>query len=217
MTMTVAAGIVFFLICSPLLLVLIMIIRNTRKSDQKQTTNYDKSITELIPIRYYDQTLNAYVLDDNSYMNLIKINTKDIYSESEEEREWDNMRFSKLYQTYPGELKFIILNFPTNTSVQQEYWKHKISMTANPILRRQQEEKLYQLEWLQSNSTKREFYMLYYAADKEELKKATNDILVVMGTGRDGLAESLSQTKKHQILFKISNKSAQIFSTKDGK
>ena len=48
--------------------------------------------------------------------------------------------------------------------------------------------------------------MCYYAADKDALKKASSDILAIMGTGRDGLLEILSPTKKHSILFKIANK-----------
>ena len=80
-------------------------------------------------------------------------------------------------------------------------------------MKKQQEEKLFQLEWLQRNSTKREFYLCYYAADKDALKKASSDILAIMGTGRDGLLEILSPTKKHSILFKIANKCSQIFTT----
>lgn len=213
--MTILAGIVFFLICSPLFIVIILIIKRSLKKEESTSANLDKNITDLIPIRYYDQSLNAYVMQNNTYMNLVKINTKDIYSESEEERIWDNMKYAKLYQTFPGELKFIVLNFPTNTIEQQEYWRHKIETTANPILKKQQEEKLFQLEWLQANSTKREFYVMYFSQTRDNCKKATNDILAIMGTGPNGLLELLSQTKKHQILFKIANKSAQIFASSE--
>lgn len=214
MNMQILSGVVFALICSPFLVMIIMIIRNMRKPNTT-TVNLDKSITELLPIRYYDPAIDAYVKNTGKYMNLLKINTKDIYSASEEERMWDNMKFTKLYQTYVGELKYIILNFPTNTSEQQEYWRHKIELTPNPILKRQQEEKLYQLEWLQANSTKREFYLLYDAPTRDELNKATNDIISVMGLGKDGLIEMISQTKKHQVLFKIANKCSQIFNVSE--
>lgn len=213
--MKILAGIVFFLICSPIVFIFISIFRGSKKEKNKVTI--DKNITELIPISYYATDLDAYVLKDNTYINFFKINTKDIYSVSEDERTWDDMKFAKLYQTYTGELKCVILNFPTNTLVQQEYWKHKIETTANPVLKKQQEEKLFQLEWLQTNSTKREFYLFYFSENKEQLKKNTSDILAIMGTGRDGLLELISPAKKHQILFKLANKNAQIFTTNDAK
>lgn len=210
MEMQILAWIVFILICSPIIIVFIVMIKKN-KTTKDTLPSIDKSILDILPIAYYDSSIDAYVLKDGSYMDFFKVNTKDIYSASEDERMWDNLKFTKLYQTYPGDLKYITLNFPTNTAVQQEYWRHKIEITSNPIMKRQQEEKLFQLEWLQKNSTKREFYLFYYAKTKEELKKAYSDILTVMGTGRDGMLEILSQTKKHNILFKIANKCSQIF------
>lgn len=208
MNMTILAYIVFFIICLPLVLALISLFR---KPKEKNTISIDKNIRDLIPLSYFDQDLNAYVLQDGTYLDFFKINTKDIYSISEDEQLWDDLKFTKLYQSFSGEIKCVTLNFPTNTEEQQEYWKHKIEITANPIQKRQQEEKLYQLEWLQQNSTKREFFLFFFSDDREELRKNASDILIIMGTGRDGLLEELSPLKKHQILFKLSNKSSQIF------
>lgn len=210
MDMQILAWIVFILICSPILIVFIVMFKKSRTA-KDTSPSIDKSILDILPIAYYDSSADAYILKDGSYMDFFKINTKDIYSASEDERMWDDLKFTKLYQTYPGDLKYITLNFPTNTAEQQEYWRHKIELTSNPLMRKQQEEKLFQLEWLQKNSTKREFYLFYYAEDQEALKKAYSDILAIMGTGRDGMLEILSQTKKHSILFKIANKCSQIF------
>lgn len=213
MNMQILAGIVFFIICSPIIIVFISLFRKG-KTDEKKTV-VDKKITDIIPISYYDTEANAYVLKDGTYMDFFKVNTKDIYNTSKSEQNWDNLKFTKLYQTYPGDLKYITLNFPTNTSEQQDYWRHKIETTANPLQKKQQEEKLFQLEWLQANSTKREFYLFYFSSDKEQLKKNAADILAIMRTGRDGLLEIISQTKKHQILFKIANKCSQIFTSNE--
>ena len=193
MDMKILSGIVFFLLCSPILLVFFFMIKKSRTTDEKEHA-INKSVLDVIPIAYYDTSVDAYKMKNGEYMDFFKINTKDIYSLSENERILYDLTFTKLYRTYPDDLKFITLNFPTNT-------------------RKQQEEKLFQLEWLQRNSTKREFYLCYYAADKDALKKASSDILAIMGTGRDGLLELLSPTKKHSILFKIANKCSQIFTT----
>lgn len=45
--------------------------------------------------------------------------------------------------------------------------------------------------------------MCYYAADKDALKKASSDILAIMGTGRDGLLEILSPTKNTAFFLKL--------------
>lgn len=213
MDMQILAGIVFFIICSPIIIVFISLFKKGNTDEKKAVA--DKRVTDIIPISYYDTEANAYVLKDGTYMDFFKVNTKDIYSASNDERNWDNLKFAKLYQTYPGDLKYITLNFPTNTSEQQDYWRHKIERTSNPLQKKQQEEKLFQLEWLQTNSTKREFYLFYFSSDKEQLKKNAADILTIMRTGRDGLLEIISQTKKHQILFKIANKCSQIFTTNE--
>lgn len=213
MDMQILAGIVFFIICSPIIIVFISLFKKGKTDEKKAIV--DKRVTDIIPISYYDTEANAYVLKDGTYMDFFKVNTKDIYSASNDERNWDNLKFAKLYQTYPGDLKYITLNFPTNTSEQQDYWRHKIERTLNPLQKKQQEEKLFQLEWLQTNSTKREFYLFYFSSDKEQLKKNAADILTIMRTGRDGLLEIISQTKKHQILFKIANKCSQIFTTNE--
>ena len=156
--MKILSGIVFFLLCSPILLVFFFMIKKSRTTDEKEHA-INKSVLDVIPIAYYDTSVDAYKMKNGEYMDFFKINT------------------------------------------------------TNPFLKKQQEEKLFQLEWLQRNSTKREFYLCYYAADKDALKKASSDILAIMGTGRDGLLELLSPTKKHSILFKIANKCSQIFTT----
>ena len=162
--MKILSGIVFFLLCSPILLVFFFMVKKSKTTDEKEHA-INKSVLDVIPIAYYDTSVDAYKMKNGEYMDFFKINTKDIYSLSENERILYDLTFTKLYRTYPDDLKFITLNFPTNTRKQQEYWKHKIELTTNPFLKKQQEEKLFQLEWLQRNSTKREFYLCYYAAD----------------------------------------------------
>ena len=206
----VVGGAVF---CGSFITFIWMVINQVKKSknmDENGNSNGDKEEKELIPVQYYDTKNQCFSLDDGSNMDLFKINTKDINSASDDEKAWDNMRFAKFYRTYGEDIKYITLNFPCDTKLQQEYWKHKIEITKNEKLRELQRQRLFQLEWLEKNNTSREFYLMYFGKDIETLHKNRMSILSVLSTGKDGLVEELQLEKKIQIFYKLANKSSQI-------
>lgn len=202
---------VVLLLC--LIIFICMIIKRSKKKqeDSLKQPSVEKEIKNLLPIRFYDTENECFVMEKGTIMDMLKINTKDLLNASEAEKNWDNMKFSKLYRTYSGDLKIVALNFPCNTSVQQDYWRDKLAKTANPVLKEMQRERLFQLEWLEKNSTTREFYLFFFSKDIAEHVKNRLSILSILATGVDGVVEEMTKDKKIQILYKMNNKSSYVY------
>lgn len=211
------AGIFLFFGC--LIAFIVLCIKRKKKKKIAKDNNItvedleqlDKSFLDLNLIDYYDQELKCYVMANGYYMDFFKINTKDLNSASEDELNWDAMKFAKLYKTYADDLKIVTLNYPCNTKIQQDYWRYKLEHTKNPEIRRIQEQKIFQLEWLEKNSTSREFYLMYFAKDKVKLENNRRSILSILSLGKMGMLEEITTEKKHQIIYKVMNKSSHIF------
>lgn len=202
---------VVLLLC--LIIFICMMIKRSKKKqeDSLKQPSVEKEIKNLLPIRFYDTENECFVMEKGTIMDMLKINTKDLLNASEAEKNWDNMKFSKLYRTYSGDLKIVALNFPCNTSVQQDYWRDKLAKTANPVLKEMQRERLFQLEWLEKNSTTREFYLFFFSKDIAEHVKNRLSILSILATGVDGVVEEMTKDKKIQILYKMNNKSSYVY------
>lgn len=191
--------------------------KNKRKNELKENEAHresikiEKTIMDIIPIQKYDLEQQFYVLEDGSVMDLFKIVTKDQNSSSPSEKNWDNMKFTKLYKMYADDIKIFALNYPCNTQQQQKYWQHKMDVTTNKALQRLQQQRLYQLEWLEKNNTSREFYLAITAKNADDFFKNKSTVINILGLGKEGLIETMEAEKKHQILFKLNNKSAYIF------
>ena len=202
---------VVLLLC--LIIFICMMLQRSKKKqeDSLKQPSVEKEIKNLLPIRFYDTENECFVMEKGTIMDMLKINTKDLLNASEAEKNWDNMKFSKLYRTYSGDLKIVALNFPCNTSVQQDYWRDKLAKTANPVLKEMQRERLFQLEWLEKNSTTREFYLFFFSKDIAEHVKNRLSILSILATGVDGVVEEMTKDKKIQILYKMNNKSSYVY------
>lgn len=85
-----------------------------------------KSIQELIDVQGYDRENNCYRMKDGSYMNIIQITSKDLVNSSDDEVEYDCLRFARLYKLYAEDIKIITMNFPCDTTEQQYYIEHKM-------------------------------------------------------------------------------------------
>lgn len=176
------------------------------KKEKKKKADVRKTTAELIPVADYDDDLGLYRMKDGSCMDLIRIQEKDLVNASEDEVEFDCLKFAKAYRLYADDLKIICLNFPCDYSRQKRFLEHKISRTKNEIFRGQLEKKKKELEWLEVNDTTREYYYMFFAKTPEQMEKNIQTLAAVLGTGRDGLTEKISKRKKNQILHRIYNK-----------
>lgn len=167
-----------------------------------------KNVATLIPIKDYDEQLEAFLYCDNTYFDLLKINAKDLQNASNEAVQMDCMQFIKMFRTYGDDLKILALNFPNDTGKQQKYFRHVLKRTENPIYRYFIEEQLDKLDLVQQDMTEREYYLMVFGKDKNDLQTKRNEIRGLLG--RNGLLEFLDYKKKIHILFKLCNQNTRI-------
>lgn len=180
------------------------------KKDGSEHSETDKFTTNLLPIRNYDAESQCFCMRDNTYMDLMEITCKDLVSASEDENNYDCLKFTKFYKTYADDIKLISLNFPSNTKKQQKYFNYKIERTKNRINKKWLQQHLLELLWIEKNKTNREFYFMIFAESLEDLYQKRNIITSTLISGKRGLINFITQEKKEQILYKINNKNSLI-------
>ena len=197
-----------------LFILLGMLIKKTVKEKgnktKTKTDTINKLITEIIPLAQYDSLHDCILLQDGSCMDFLQIRSKDLNNASPDSITYDRLRYTKLYKKYPDDIKIIITNFPTDTSEQQAYVRHKISTTKNTIQKKWLNKKLEEIIWLENNRTCRSFYYMIFGKDAEELMKRRDIFTSTLGTDKDGLIIIIDEETKVAILRKLNNKNACI-------
>ncbi len=173
--------------------------------NKKKSSSVKKSILEIVPIREHSEK-GYYRMDDGSYMELLQIQSKDLINSSEDEVEFDCLKFAKLYRLYADDLKIICINFPCDYGSQKRFLEYKIKKTKNEIFKEHLTKKLNELIWLEKHNTTREYYYMLFAETEEEMEKNIRIIFSTLGNGRGGLIHKISSDKKREILFRIMNK-----------
>ena len=175
-----------------------------KKSNKKvQIINTAKEILE---VAYYDDDMNCFVMNDESYMDLIQINTKDLVSSADYEVEYDIMKFTKLYKMYADDLKIVAMNFPCKTSVQQEYLRYKIKNTSNEVFKKFLQRQLDELIWIEKNDMMREYYYMIFGSKKQQLINNRNMVFNVLGCDKKNLSQKLTKEKKIVRCERLDNK-----------
>lgn len=175
------------------------------KKNNKKKGRVRRSIRELVPVRTYDTDLQCFRLKDETCLDLLRIQSKDLVNASEDEVEFDCLKFAKLYRLYAGDIKIICLNFPCDNSTQKRFLEHKIKRTKNEIFKEQLNRKLQELIWLEKNDTTREYYYMIFAGNREELEKNRRIFFSTLGQGRTALIQKIPESKKIEILFRLCN------------
>lgn len=213
MAMIIISSVVFL---GSLIALIFMIVRKIRKKKDlktvdKNNNNIDKASREILPDIYYDRLNECFVNEkENLIFDIIKICSKDLVNSSDDEIDYDQYRYTKLYKIYSEDLKIICMNFPCNTQKQQSYLKKKIEKTNNAKMKHWLQRRLDELEWLEKNRTTREYYYMIFSQNLEEHLSNKNNIFSALQSGRNGLCETISEEEKIQILYKLNNKSSLI-------
>lgn len=167
-----------------------------------------KTAAHLMRIKGYDDTLECYILEDDSYANLYEIVCKDLFNISEEDMRYDQYTWAKFFKTHSDDIKIISMNYPTDTREQQAYVRHKILHTKNEIHKYFLKIKLKELMLIQEYRTNREYYLMIFSKNKEGLKE--NDYILKKSLGNNLLIRPLEKEKKQKIRFKMNNKATCI-------
>ena len=72
--------------------------KTTNKNNKANKTHVSDTVKDIIDIYFYDDKLKCFIKKDKTYMDIIQINTKDLVSASNDDIEYDIMRYIKLYK-----------------------------------------------------------------------------------------------------------------------
>lgn len=103
-----------------------------KKKKSKKQENITKTNLDVLPIRDYDEDLNAFVLEDGSYLDIIEKVAEDVTNMLEDESQRLMIGFAKFLKLYKDDFKIVSMNFPTNTLEQQKNLQEIADKTNSP-------------------------------------------------------------------------------------
>ena len=156
-----------------------------------------------LPFVQYIEDENCFELKNDLYFDVYQISSKDLMSVSEYLIQGDMQSLSGYYRVYTDDVKIITMNFPTDTKGQQMYLRHKIKLAENPIYKERLKLKLRQLEYIELNTSEKEYYLFTFSKGLEMHKKNADTINKFLIN--KGLSKEITFDKKKQIIFKLNN------------
>lgn len=163
-------------------------------------------MSKLIPIKCIEE--DKFKMQDDSYMDIVQIVTKDLNSASESDLETLIAAWARMYRTNGFDIKLVSLNTPTDTRGQQHYIQKKIAQNKVPIYDYILREMETQLENVQETRTDRQYYILLFAESQDDYFYALSRISQTLIY--NDLARKMSLPAKLAVLEKLNNKSQTI-------
>lgn len=173
---------------------------------KKKARRLKKTAKELLPVCIYDSETDLFEMEDGTCMDRLQVHAKDLINCSEDDVEYDCLRFAKAYRLYADDVKIVCLNFPCSYTRQKQFLQYQIQQTKNEIFKELLSKKRDELVWLEKNNTTREYYFMLFAKNKEQMGKNRQLLFGTLRTGRDGLVRKIDQKKKEDILYRLYNK-----------
>ncbi|MEK5500991.1 hypothetical protein [Bacillus sp. FSL M8-0168] len=149
-----------------------------------------------------------HIVTKNGVMDILQISSIDIDSLNEQDLMSMVYQVLRFLRSYSDDIKVNSLNFPANTSVQQEYWQKKREENSNPSLLKFIDRKLFELKFLEEERTNREFFLFIYADDKELLSERRR--MAINQFKSSFPLTKLSNEKKRSVLFMLNNPNSKL-------
>ncbi|PEJ57960.1 hypothetical protein CN692_10725 [Bacillus sp. AFS002410] len=173
-----------------------------KKEQKEDKPIIKKSIADIIPV--IDLTANGFIeLRNGEFMEILQLTTKDVYSLNEEDKNLNIYSFAFFLQSYLEDMKIVPLNFPVDTTIQQQHIQRKLERTDNQLYVPFLKKKLEELRFIEKNRTNREYYLFLYSESEFTLKNKA--IQVERLLQRTTPISLLSEEKKIAILYKLNN------------
>ena len=141
-------------------------------------------------------------------MDVMQLQSKDIYSPSTQETEYDIMKMAKFFQSYAPDIKIVSMNFPVNMKKQLDAINYKIAQNKAPLYERFLIRKREELQFLETYRTNREFYLFIYATSPKQLAEYRNNCRRYLG--RVAPIMELTDEKKLDLLYKLYNQNSKL-------
>lgn len=166
------------------------------------------SVADIIPIRDMTQDGAFELQQGKGYMDIVQLQSKDIYSPSTQETEYDILMLAKFLQSYAQDIKIVSMNFPVDMQKQLDAINHKIAQNTSPLYERFLLKKREELQFLETHRTNREFYLYIYASSIKQLSEYRNNCRRYLG--RVAPMKALPDEKKLDLLYKFHNQNSKL-------
>ena len=119
-------------------------------------------------------------------MDMYQVTCKDLIASSEDEVMNDIFNLQKFNKLYGDDYKILGINFATDTKSQQVFYQHLLSNPNTPTnLKEILVEKLNELIEIEKTRTDREYYIMIFGKDPENLN--SNRGIIQSALGESGL------------------------------
>lgn len=185
------------------------IIKKKEKEEQKKMLVEDKKVFKetkdnisIVALSEY-----GYFKTKAGYMDLFQIESIDIKSMNEVEYNTLILSFTKLLKSYTDDMKIISMNYPSDTSRQQQYLNKIISNCNNENHMRFLEHRLRQLKTIEEKRTNREFFLMIFGRDDKEM---INNRYIALTSSRELQVYEIDIDKKIKIIRKLNNMNSKV-------
>lgn len=183
-------------------------IRHKPEARKKRRERVKASIADIIPIRDMTEEGSFELQDNQGYMDVMQLQSKDIYSPSTQETEFDIMMMAKFFQSYAHDIKIMSMNFPVNMKKQLDAINYKIAQNKDPLYEQFLLKKREELQFLETHRTNREFYLYIYAASLKQLSEYRQNCRRYLS--RVAPLIELSDEKKLDLIYKLHNQNSKL-------
>ncbi|UOQ94049.1 hypothetical protein MUO14_03510 [Halobacillus shinanisalinarum] len=141
-------------------------------------------------------------------MDMMQLQSKDIYSPSMDETEYDIMVMAKFFQSFASDIKIMSMNFPVDMQQQLDAVDRRVKQNTSPLYERFLLRKRDELVFLEQHRTNREFYLYMYASSIKQLSEYRNNCQRYLGQIAPLLP--LTEEKKLDLLYKLYNQNSKL-------
>lgn len=174
----------------------------TDKNVKKKKDKVKSSFAEIAPIIDITNN-NFYEMRSGEFMEIIQIETKDIYSLNHHDLSDDVNNLTHFLTAYTHDFKIVPLNVPLNLEEQKDYIYKQIKKNKNVAYSSFLENRLKELEVLEQKRTNREYFIFLYADEEKQLIERLHQATMLLN--RSNPVIKLSLEKKNNILHQLFN------------
>ncbi|BCC15059.1 hypothetical protein BC30048_p2072 (plasmid) [Bacillus cereus] len=155
-----------------------------------------------------DMTESGVFEMKEEYLEILQIESDDMYSKNEEEKTFIIYNHAYFYQAYQHAIKIVSLNFPCETGRQQLSTQRKLDKCSNPLYEKFLVQKLKELRFLEWGRTNREYYLFVYGKNESVVKDRVQAAKRYLQ--RSTALLDVDEDKKLEIMFKLHNQNSKL-------
>lgn len=176
-----------------------------KEEKKEKKPQVPRTVLNVLPIRSYDDNLEAFRLSDKSYMDIMQIIPRDLRNIADDELDAEIYNFLKILRTVGCDLKLISVKFPLNLEQQKKIHRHHMDNAGDEVRLKWLERQYREMETAEAKVSTLYFYLAFFGKNRDEFIKNKEDVMKYAGIGQWRLAEEISYEQKLNICNKLNN------------